>query len=127
VQSVRVAGRVAGYSITRCGVDTGSTTVQVTRLSDGRTLSSHDATTRQGVEGHSSVDSLVLRADGAVAWIATARSIGSPKFVREVARADRGGFTVLDSGPGVAPRSLRLHRSTLTWRDGSGRRRATLS
>jgi hypothetical protein len=33
---------------------------------------------------------------------------------------------LLDSGTGIVPTSLRLHGSTLSWRDGASTRTATL-
>jgi hypothetical protein len=127
VQIVRVAGPLAAYARELCGTDFGSTTVIVRRLTDGRVLQVHDATTTIGVEGFQDVGSLVLTADGAVAWIATADSIGPPTFVRQLARLDRRGFRVLDSGPAVVVRSLTLRGSTISWRHGTEIRTARLS
>jgi hypothetical protein len=127
VTMVRLAGRVVGYASMSCGVDTGSTVVLVRRLAAGRRLVNRAATTQQGVEGHATVGSLVVRASGAVAWIATEQAFGPPKFLRQVARVDgERRFAVLDSGAGVQPASLRLAGATLTWRDSAGTRQAAL-
>jgi hypothetical protein len=126
LERVALARRLVAYAVESCGVDTGWTTVTVRRLSDGKVLSSHPATTQEGVESHQTVGSLVLKADGAVAWVATADSIGPPRFVRQVERADRRGFSVLDSGSSVGASSLILSGSTISWRHGSATRRASL-
>jgi hypothetical protein len=77
------------------------------------------------------VASLVLKPDGAVAWIATnflAEFCGPPPPgpVIEVRAHDRQGLRVLDSGTGIVPTSLRLSHSRLRWVDGGQARTATL-
>jgi hypothetical protein len=126
VEAIRVAGRTAAYGVRTSGVDTGHTTVNVRRLTTGALLAQRSATTTIGVEGSQSIDSLVLKADGAVAWIATAHSIGPPTFVREVQKLDGRGFAVLDSGPDVAAASLTLRGSALSWKHRTTLRTATL-
>jgi len=127
VQAVALAGQLAAYGVERCGVDTGSAQVIVRRLSDGQQLRESSAITGQvGPESHQSVDSVVLRADGAVAWIVQADSIIRHSSEVEVNRADRRGEAQLDSGPEIAPRSLRLRGSTVTWAHSGSVRSATL-
>jgi hypothetical protein len=125
---VVVAGDEAAYALERCGVDTGFSAVIVRRFSDGKTLRSDPAITgKLGVESYSAVDSLVLKPDGAVAWIATGSSIirnGAPR--REVHKDDRTGQALLDSGMSVGPRSLRLRGSRATWKHGGAVRSTTL-
>jgi hypothetical protein len=74
--------------------------------------------------------SLVLKADGAVAWIATnfvgAGCTRPPGPAIEVRAHDRRGLRVLDSGTGVVPTSLHLSGSALRWVDGGHTRTATL-
>ena len=129
VQLVVVAGADAAYSLAGSGVDTVSATVMVRRLTDGRRLV-HFGATRSGlVEGFESVTSLALKSDGAVAWIGAVHSIVAHRQVIEVhaaASASGSANRVLDSGLGIAPQSLRLHGSTLTWRHGHAARHATL-
>jgi hypothetical protein len=78
----------------------------------------------------SEVNSLVLKGDGAVAWIATdfpeQLCPHPPATTLEVRSHDRHGLHVLDSGTGIAPTSLRLHRARLSWVDGGSTRTATL-
>jgi hypothetical protein len=129
VQLVVVAGADAAYALASFGVDTVSATVVVRRLTDGRRLA-HFAATRSGlVEGFQAVTSLALGSDGAVAWIGAAHSILAHREAIEVHTAAPGSGSsdrVLDSGPAIAPQSLRLHSSTLTWRHGHATRHATL-
>jgi hypothetical protein len=126
VVAVHVAGRIAGYALLTFGVDTGVATVNVRRLTTGKIIVQRPATTRVGVEAFQSVDSLVLKSDGAVAWIATASSIGAPKFIRQVESFDGRAFRRLDSGPDVVASSLKLRGSRLSWRHGAFTRTATL-
>lgn len=128
VAPVTVAGRFAAYGLQRCGIDTGSTEVLVRRLTDGRVVHADPASSPAGPEGYQAVNSLVLKADGAVAWIATGRSLGRSASLVEVWRVDRSGtLRRLDSGPAIVTGSLRLHGSTLSWRHGSAPRTALLS
>jgi hypothetical protein len=124
---VTVTGSLAAYGSEVCGVDTGLTRVVVRRLTDGRQLHSSPATGPVGPEAYETVDSLVLKGDGAVAWIATGFSLGRRDAVVEVWRSDRHGTARLGSGAGTRPRSLRLTGSRLRWRDGSRTRTAALS
>lgn len=71
------------------------------------------------------VDSLVLKSDGAVAWIAVnfPPPTSSSGFcgnevppITEVRRHDRRGLRVIGTGSGIVASSLRLSGSTLTWR-----------
>jgi hypothetical protein len=123
VDRLALAGDVVAYGVERCGVDTGFSTVVVRRVSDGKGLHSFAAVTGPGlVESHQSINALIVTARGAVAWIVTDSSIvGHGKRIE--VHANR---RLLDSGAGIAPTSLRLHGSTLSWRDGASTRTATL-
>lgn len=77
------------------------------------------------------VDSLVLKSDGAVAWIATnflAQGFceNPPGPAIEVRRHDRRGLHVVDHGTGIVPTSLHLSGSMLRWVDAGHVRSATL-
>ena len=135
VQPVVIAGIDAAYGLANFGVDTVTAFVEVRRLTDDQPLAVFPVTRTGVVEGIESVTSLVLRSDGAVAWIGVARSIVRHGQVIEVHATGAPPSTygrfpstdrVLDSGPQVAPASLRLHGSTLTWKHGTATRRATL-
>ncbi len=126
VTTVTVAGRLAAYGLARCGVDTGFTQVIVRRLTDGVQLRALAATSPAGPESHQSVDSLVCKADGAVAWIGTGSSIVSSRKLIEVRKADGRGPALLDSGAAIDSSSLRLHGSQLSWKHGAQTRTAAL-
>jgi hypothetical protein len=73
------------------------------------------------------VDSLVLKPDGAVAWIAVNFSAPGPTTgascgtqiapVTEVRRHDQRGLDVIATGAGIVPSSLRLAGATLSFTD----------
>ncbi len=127
VGRLALAGVDAGYAVGRMGVDTLSAQVVVRRLDTGQVLHEVSATTQPpGPEFFQSVEALVVKADGAVAWIADGGSIVSHAHHREVVRLDRRGEARLDSGLGIHPPSLRLSGSRLTWRNRGALRSATL-
>ena len=129
VESVMVTGELAAYGLEACGVDTGFTQVVVRRLSDGKQLLADPAITGPlGPESYEAIGSLVLKSDGAVAWIALGHSIVSQGAQRrEVHSATAASQKLLDAGRTINPGSLRLHGSTLTWSDGAKTRSATLN
>jgi len=128
VAPVVLAGSDVAYGLATFGVDTGRTGVVVRRLTDGTQLADFASTQAGVVEGFQSIGSLVVKRDGAVAWIGVERSIVGSRQVVEVHGAPAGASTdrLLGSGAQIAPSSLRLHGSTLTWRDGGATRHATL-
>ncbi len=127
VGPVAVAGRMAAYAVTTCGVDTGSATVVVRRLSDGARLFSHAAADAAGPEGYVAVTTIVATSAGAVGWIARASTIVGHRTVTGVYARQGSGVSKLDSGNRIGVGSLRLSGSTLSWQDGSGRRSSRLS
>ena len=78
----------------------------------------------------SQTQSLELKRDGAVAWIATNfRASGCehpPTGAIEVRVHDKLGLRLLDSSLAIVPTSLQLSGSTLRWVDGGLTRTATL-
>ncbi len=127
VGPVAVAGDLAAYCLTRFGIDTVRATVVVRRLTDGTELKELGATRAVGAEAFESVGSVVVMANGAVAWIGTEHSIvGGRRSSIEVHAAGAGGDRVLDSGARIDPTSLRLHGAELSWTDGGATRHATL-
>jgi hypothetical protein len=127
LEAVAVAGQFAAYGVAKCGVDTSSAEVLVRRLSDGRTVLDGAAIANvPGPESFQSVRSIVVRADGAVAWISGVGSLLVHRAATEVHRADARGQVLLDSGATIALGSLRLHGSTISWNHGGATRTATL-
>ena len=127
VGPVVVAGRLAAFAVTRCGVDTGSATVVLRRLSDGAGLFSHAAAKPAGPEGFVNVTDIVATASGAVAWIAHASSIVGHRSSTGVFVRRGAGLSQLDSGAGIKAGSLRLSGTSVSWQDGSARRSAHVS
>jgi hypothetical protein len=77
------------------------------------------------------VEALVLKPDGAVAWIGTNflptfSCVNPPAPVIEVRRHDRRGLGVLDSNSTIALHSLRLTGSVLRWKDAGQPRTSSL-
>jgi hypothetical protein len=126
VGPVAVAGEVAAYGLTDFGVDTVRASVVVRRLTDGAQLNEFAATHAVGAESFQSIGSVVVRPDGAVAWIGSLRSIIGHRSATEVHEATTSGDRVLDSGPGIAATSLRLRDGTLSWVNGGVTRHAAL-
>lgn len=77
------------------------------------------------------VEALVLKADGAIAWIGTNflpafACTNPPAPVIEVRRRDRRGLRILDSNGTIALHSLQLTGSTLKWVDAGQAKTASL-
>jgi hypothetical protein len=72
------------------------------------------------LSGVGPVDSLVLKADSAVAWIATdvQKACPQPAETREVHALDSSGERLLATGTDIAPHSLKLAGGTIYWRQG---------
>jgi hypothetical protein len=127
VGPVAVAGDVAAYALTAFGIDTVRAQVVVRRLTDGAQLAGFPATSTVGVESFQSVGSVVVKSDGAAAWIGQETSIiARGRELIEVHTAAGAHESVLDSGVAIVPESLRLRGSTLSWQHGGATRRATL-
>ncbi len=105
-----------------------SSQVMVRSLADGKQLHAAPAiTTTHLPESFVSVDSIVVKADGAVAWIAQTSSVVSHgTVVLEVHRIDARGQSLLAAGHSIRPRSLKLSGSTVSWRVGSATHTAVL-
>lgn len=122
-----LAGDDVAYGSTFCGVDSGYSQVIVRSLDSGKVLRDRPGTSRSLVEQEGGIRSLVLKADGSVAWIATEAQLGNDaNRLLQVRKDDIGGDTLLSSSLAVLPSSLKLHGSRLTWRDAGKLRSATL-
>jgi hypothetical protein len=127
VGTVAVRGVLAAYGSERCGVDTGTSTVIVQRLSDGKMLAQQPATTAFGVESHVMVTAIVLAGDGSVAWISVLDSIVASRHATQVRAFDRHGARLLDHGNSIDTSHLRLLGSKVSWKHGSSWRSARLA
>jgi len=72
----------------------------------------------QIVEGGVPAGGLVLSQDGAMGWIARFYNHQGLKVDFQVWESDASGARQLASGPGIAPASLALTDTTLSWSDG---------
>jgi hypothetical protein len=125
---VAVTGVLAAYGSERCGVDTGSSTVLVQRLSTGAVLSQQAASsTSAGAESYTMVSAIVLARDGAVAWISVSNSIVGGRHISQVHALDRHGLRVLDQGRAIDSARLRLQGSTVSWKHAGHWRSAKLA
>lgn len=127
VGPIALAGVDVAYGKTTSGVDVITANVVVENLTDGRVLRNNPATVGNfGPETAQHVDSIVVKPNGSVAWIATVNSIISHRGTTQVRKSDRSSRASLDSGRKIKPDSLRLHGSKLSWIDASVTRTATL-
>lgn len=125
--AIALAGTLVAYSLERCGVDTGSSSILIRRLTDGRLRYRQSAWTLGiGPESYVTVGSIVVNRAGNVAWIASAASIIRHGHGIEVAENSGAGVRRLDSGTGIVTGSLRLRGSRLTWLHGRATRSAKL-
>jgi hypothetical protein len=126
---IALSGVEVAYGLTFYGVDTINAEVLVRKLTDGHVQRQHSAINEPvGAEYFETVDDVVVKSDGSVAWIAHATWIGSQgKSVTEVDKSDRTDQSLLDSSASIDRQSLLLHGSTLSWMDGSSAHSATLS
>jgi hypothetical protein len=92
-----------------------------------RTRLGHDAHGQSsGTRLRQTVDRLVLKRNGSVAWIVSTNSLGTHQRGVGVRRADARGRALLDAGTAIGIQSLRLTGSTLHWRHGGQTRTASL-
>lgn len=97
----------------------------VRNLRDGRMLHKVPTgpSTEAGVVGKGPATAMVLKRDGAIAWINGAESLP----LHEVIAVDRTGSRTLATGTGINTHSLRLRANVLTWRQNGRQRTATLN
>ena len=128
VGRIVLAGPLVAYEEQDFGVDTVGAGIDVRDLRDGKLRVQDPAVSNvPGPESFAGVEAIVLRRDGAVAWIGEVSSVGHPNTVYEVHRVDSTGQTLLDSGAKINAKSLRLHGATITWSDGGHTHSATLA
>ena len=86
------------------------------------------ASPRKGFEGVGATTAIAVKPDGAVAWIAdnAERSTATAEYF-EVHAIDAHGNHVLAADTAIAPHSLRLRRSTLSWTQDGKRCSTTLN
>jgi hypothetical protein len=128
VEHATLGGHFAGYALRSMGVDNGSTRVRVTDLRSGRMIDDTAATSPfPRPESFTAVTALVLNTRGHVAWVGSKSAVGASRPTYEVRKIDSPAEALLDAGPDIGPRSLRLRGTQLSWSHGRGRRTARLA
>ncbi len=94
----------------------GSNIIYVRNLVTGRLI--HKLPTGPTASSGGLAPKIVVKADGAVAWVCGIR--------HKVYAVDKHGRRLLDSGSGIEPQSLQLHGSTISWIDDGARKTAPL-
>jgi hypothetical protein len=119
-----LAGLIVSYKDVSAGPNYNYEAVVVSDLRNGHMLRIIRNSERVGA-GVGAVVAIVVKTDGAVAWIVEAhRELSSPindfNGIVEYAveAADEAGKRLLASGPGIDPTSLALAGSTLYWTQG---------
>jgi hypothetical protein len=84
-------------------------------LRNGRVVRSEAALPKDAAS--TSVRQVVLKGNNSVAWIGEAIAEGDARtpLMRTVSVSDSSGYSVLEEGLGIGPRSLALSGSELTW------------
>lgn len=124
---VALAGVDVAYGLAYYGVDTVSADVTVQSLTNGAVLRRVDSWSGSTPpEYFQTVDDIVVKKDGSVAWIATAGSIISGRGTNtEVEKSDKiSSHALLGKGTNIRKHSLRLHHSKVTWLIGSNQKAA---
>jgi hypothetical protein len=136
LRRIKLNGRFAAFERTASRRQ-----VDVFDLRARRRLEHHNAIRKVGApEFVESVDTLRLRGDGAVAWIASGHSLGvastgvrggppvppHPPFTREAHGAWRGHDHVFSRSDNIVVRSLGLQGRLVLWRDGTVQKQARL-
>jgi hypothetical protein len=116
-----LAGSIVSYKDVSAGPNYNYEAVVVSDLRSGHTLRIMRNSERVGA-GVGAVVEIVVKTDGAVAWIVEAhRELSSPindfngAVEYMVEAVDKTGKRLLASGPGINPSSLALAGSTLYW------------
>jgi hypothetical protein len=131
--TLTLAGPIVAYERFYAGGFAGSSEwkVAVWDLRTGRPLyevpTGTPSAPSPGYVGVGAITALVLKRDGAAAWIAEDNelSFGHAPFY-DVEAFDYSGIRVLASGTGIGPRSLALKGSTVSWNNGYRRFAARL-
>jgi Ca2+-binding RTX toxin-like protein len=119
---LRIAGRYVGYVTRGSAIGDEFDRLYVYDLVAGRAVL---------IESGDAIGTLVLKANGSVAWtdISTVRPVDFETRVyevRQVSVVDKLGSVLLERGTGVAPRSLRRSGDQISWRSGGSERTAPL-
>jgi hypothetical protein len=123
--AVSLAGPFVAYAVDYSGHSSDFTTIYVTDLRDPDSGLNRSAGLGKGIDDPVLVFTTRLKPNGAVAWVDQGEEPGRPVAVHAW-NAHAAKPRLLDRGRRIAPRSLRLKGSRLTWRKRGKVRHATL-
>jgi hypothetical protein len=122
VDRVQLGGIFVAWNAERYDHDGSSPDLEILNLITGRTIFIWPRPSSSYPDGANvDVTALVISRRGSAAWIASGGSMYTVWT-----RPHHAAAAVVDSGPAIGPRSLKLHRGRLTWKDGRMTRTATL-
>ena len=123
----RMVGTLLAYAAGESALIGGFANVRIVDLSGDTPTRFVDATPGEP-EGVNGVYDLVLKPNGAIAWMVGRGGYfpGSP-YYHQLWALDAGGLRLLDTGADLALRSLELQDSTLTWTNAGSARTASLN
>jgi hypothetical protein len=130
VDVVALSGTVLAYSVKHVRADSSGSDLFLAQVASRRILRElpGDSFVDAGFIGATFTTQFALDPSGSAAWIDETLgpiSNRTKTFVVRAAPLD-GEEVVLDEGPSIAPRSLKLTTGTLSWQDGATRRTAHL-
>lgn len=129
VAAAATAGSLAAIAQYNCPVDCGGA-IDIVDLTDARTMRSDDVNPfcDQPTDEPPEVSALVMAPSGAYAYTADPKygEATNPPSVKDVVKNAGGTTNLLDCGTAIAPHSLALADSTLTWSNGGEARTAPL-
>jgi hypothetical protein len=123
-----LAEQVLGYADFSFGVDSGCTSITLLDVAHRRTLrtlAQVACSVDAGLIRLGTVTGLVVTPRGSAAWIASTGRRGAQSFEVRAAQGS-GPVQRLDQGPAIAPGSLRVVGSEVSWQDGTRRLTAKL-
>lgn len=131
ITTLRISGDYVGYNLAASSNEGTVASIVVRNLRTGRTVRATPARGLPQLDGDSvKVSDLELKPNGSVAWVFRIVKLAPPfpvsYEVRRLQGSARSSSTLLDSGPGIGPRSLTLRRSRLAWLNGGQPRAARL-
>jgi hypothetical protein len=121
VAHITLAGTMVAYTSSTHGVDTGSTSIEVLDVADGRIVlrvpqaaGFVDACVIQ----FRRITDLLVTARASIAWISEKGSHCKTTTLQVYSAQVSGMPVLLDEGPTIASESLRLHDRAVSWEDG---------
>ncbi|MGV1047940.1 MAG: hypothetical protein ACOYD4_05380 [Solirubrobacterales bacterium] len=118
VSLAQLKGPFVAYAWTATALDSSASGVTVINIRSGKVHRRAAALFDAHLSAWQEVSALELKADGDFGWIGQGRGVGAPDgsiVQREVSLSEPGGSRPLEIGLQIAPRSLNLRGSILSW------------